>query len=57
MAELADALDLGSSGGDPVEVQALSSAPNKTKDLTLLFSFFIGTRLCHYLCYHFLMPP
>ena len=33
VAELADALDSGSSSRKGVEVQVLSSAPNKLKDL------------------------
>ena len=37
VAELADALDSGSSVGNDVEVQVLSSAPNKTKDFPFSF--------------------
>ena len=39
VAELADALDSGSSAGNGVEVQVLSSAPLKTKKLLSSFQF------------------
>ena len=39
MAELADALDSGSSGGDFVQVQVLLPAPTKRE---LRLSFFVG---------------
>ena len=39
VAELADALDSGSSGGDFVKVQVLSSAPKKNSTYRVLFFF------------------
>ena len=52
VAELADALDSGSSGFTAVQVQVLSSAPEQTeiKPATPFTKMYIGFNLCLFWC-------